>query len=422
MKLLIYVLLCLLLVIFAGILLSRESDYVVLTFSDYAVQTRFNFFVIATLVCFTVFYFLIWFIAELIKLPDSYRKWKKHQYHRKSEFYLSKGFLALAEGDWQAAEKLLVKGAAYSTLPVVNYIGAARATQQQGKVQRRDHYLKLAHINGSKAGCAVDITQAELQMNQNQIEQTYATLKQLDSDWPGNDQSKIMMLDASTELKDWSQSLQLLQDLEQRGSLPMEKIRAKQLQAYAGIISRAGNTGNISELNKVWKSVPPKLRKELYIIKAYVLERLKFPDASDCESLLRKIIRKNQDPALVRLYGLVEGNKLERQLDFAEKLLVGNQHDSVLLLTAGRLCTRLGLWGKAKSYMEESIKVEPSPETYYELGTLLRGQDEHDRANECFEQGLLLVAQARDKPGFMALPQPNVEPDDYSGLATTQQP
>ena len=53
--------------------------------------------------------------------------------------------------------------------------------------------------------------------------------------------------------------------------------------------------------------------------------------------------------------------------------------------------------------MEESIKIEPSPETYYELGTLLRGQGENERANECFEQGLLLVTKLRDAPDFMGL-------------------
>ena len=420
MKLLIYVLLCLLLVVSAGILLSNESDYIVLTFSDYAIQTRFDFFVIATFVCFTIFYYTIRFIAGLFKLPSDYQKWKKQRSHRKSEFFMSKGFLALTEGDWKTAEKLLVKGAAYSSLPVVNYIGAARAAQQQGKVQRRDQYLKLAHINGSQAEYAVGITQAELQMKQNQIEQAYATLRHLDSDWPGKDQSKIMMLDTSTELKDWDQTLQLLNDLEQKGTLPLEKIRAKQLQAYAGILTRAGNSGNISELNEVWISVPAKLRKELYIIEVYVLERLKFPDTSDCEPLLRKIIKKNQDPALVRLYGLVEGSKPERQLNFAEKLLGGNRRDGVVLLTAGRLCSRLGLWGKAKSYMEESIKIEPSPESYYELGTLLRGQGENERANECFEQGLLLVAKLQDTPGSMAWPQSKVESDDYPKLETAQ--
>ena len=229
-----------------------------------------------------------------------------------------------------------------------------------------------------------------------------------------------MMLDTSTELKDWDQTLQLLNDLEQKGTLPLEKIRAKQMQAYAGVLTRAGSSGKISELNDVWISVPAKLRKEFYIIEIYVLERLKFPDTSDCEPLLRKIIKKNQDPALVRLYGLVEGSKPEKQLDFVEKLLGNNRHNGVVLLTAGRLCTRLGLWGKAKSYMEESIKIEPSPETYYELGTLLRGQGENERANECFEQGLLLVTKLRDAPDFMAWPQSEVESNDYPKLGAAK--
>jgi hypothetical protein len=72
-------------------------------------------------------------------------------------------------------------------------------------------------------------------------------------------------------------------------------------------------------------------------------------------------------------------------------LLVDHQGSFTALLTAGRLCLRNKLWGKARSYLEASVNVHANPEAYNELGNLLERMGESAAAAECFRAGLSLV-------------------------------
>lgn len=391
MRLLISSLLALLAALVAGWMLSRDSGRVVFTFGEWTVQSSLSLFVLALFVLLIATYFLLRFISGVIHMPASYARWQEHRRHRKSEQSLSRGFLSLMEGGWRDAEKNFSKGAKYASQPVINYLLAARAAQQQGEVDRRDHYLRLAHDHAGGTSVAVGLTQAELQMDQNQTEQAYATLRHLASESPSQDQIKLMMLETSSELKDWQQSLELLQDLEGKGVMPLERIRAKQLEVYAGLLRNAGESEDRDRLEREWRAIPKKLRSELYLIEVYVNERLRFEDTRDCEMLLRRVLKKRRDSALVRLYGLVEGEAPDKQLRFAEKLLDPHSRDAVLLLTLGRLARRNGLWGKARSCFEESIEVHAYPETYHELATLLEQEGDHEGASRCYQQGLGLA-------------------------------
>jgi HemY protein len=273
---------------------------------------------------------------------------------------------------------------------MINYIAAARAAQQQGAIDRRDHYLNLA--TGTGAGPALGIAQAELQMEQRQTEQAYATLRDLDTGKRGQDKVKLMLMHASTELKEWEQSLTALEQLERNGAVPAEQIWAKQMQAWGAILNKAADTGDVQDLNNAWQRVPKKLKQELYLTEVYVSGRLRYPETADCEALLRPIIRDNPDPALVRLYGLVQAKDTDKQIALIEHLLAGHERHSMLLLTAGRLYKRRQLWGKARSALEESIKTGPTADAYYELATMLESQGDVDAANQYFRQGLALSA------------------------------
>ena len=394
MRLLITSLVALLLAVGAGVLLSHDSGRVVFTLGGWTVQSSMSLFVLALFVLLLASYFLLRFISGLIHLPGNVQRWRDNRRYRLSEHHLSQGLLALVEGDWRRAEKSFNRGVRHSRHPVLNYLFAARAAQQQGEVARRDHYLRLAHEYGKDSGIAVGLTQAELQLNQHQTEQAYATLRHLAGKKQGEEQVNLMLLEASSELKDWPQSLELLRDLEKKNVLPLERIRAKQLEVYAGLLRNAGESGRRERLEEEWRGIPKKLQSELYLIEVYVSERLRHDGTADCEELLRRVLKKHWDAALVRLYGLVEGESAQKQLRFAEHQLPRHARDAMLLLTLGRLARRNSLWGKARSWLEESLAVHPYPETYHDLATLLVQQGDNIAASRCFQEGLALATHS----------------------------
>jgi HemY protein len=97
---------------------------------------------------------------------------------------------------------------------------------------------------------------------------------------------------------------------------------------------------------------------------------------------------------LVRLYGMVEGQDATRQLKKAESWLNEHGEDPDLLLTAARLCLRIELWGKARSYLETVIAIRPTPDAYQEYGRLLAQLGEGEAAADAYRAGLGLVAKS----------------------------
>ena len=63
-----------------------------------------------------------------------------------------------------------------------------------------------------------------------------------------------------------------------------------------------------------------------------------------------------------------------------------------LLTTAGRVCLRNKLWGKARSYLEAVIRVKPTPVAYLELAKLCAETQNGDEAVKLYRQGLELAS------------------------------
>ena len=299
----------------------------------------------------------------------------------------------MVEGRWKNAEDDLIKGAKYSETPLINYLCAARAAQRLGKIEHRDYYLRLAQAENPGTKTAIGLTQAELQINQQQTELALATLTHMDEEKSGQKQVKMMLLDTYTRLKAWNDVLKILPEIQRHKLLPRENIVARQLEAYAGLLREAGDAVDKNALERIWQEIPKKLRSELYLLEVYTMEKLRFADAADCEPLLRKVLKRQWDSEIVRLYGMVQGADPGGQLSFAEGLLSGHARDPVLLLSLGRLSMRNGLWGKAESYLKESIQMHPLPETYRELAILLEKQGDYSAAASYYQQGLSLATE-----------------------------
>ena len=395
MRVLFTALAVLVIAIVLGWFLQQTPGGLIFTYKEWIIQTSLGMFVLAFIVVFLLVYFLFWLARKLIRLPADLSRWTEYRRRRRSEKFLTQGLLSMMEDNWPEAERAFRKGATYSQTPLVNYLGAAQAAYRQGGADRCDRYLRLARRHDEATNPAVGLTRARLQINQKQIEQANDTLSTLQREQPGHNQVKIMLLETAAEMKDWTRAAELLKECERRGLLPAEQIKAKQLTFYVGLLRQAGAAKDRAALEKIWADIPNKLKKEFYLIEVYVTERLRHADSSDCEGLLRRALKKKWDLELVRLFGLVEGKNLMQQLDFAEKYLPRFPEDAVLLLTLGRLCKKNQLWGKARSYLEQSIEVQPNPEACQELASLLEQQGDHAAAAKYYQEGLKIANSLR---------------------------
>ena len=400
MRYLILIVLGLALAVIAGNLLSFDSGLMLFSYAGYSVQMSLSVFVILSLLTFISVYFLVRLLWGIWRLPKNVDRWSRHRRHRRAEKLLNSGVLAELEGDWKQAENAYKRSATYSSKPMVNYLAAARAAQQQGAMDRRDTYLGLAHDAESAPGLALGLTQAKLQMGQGQTEQAYATLNQLVNEQGDDRQVNTLLLEVASDLGEWSQAQEILSDAKKRKTISRDSLRLRQQTIYAGQLREAED---LAMLDSTWEQVPGKLRDEVSIIEAFVESSIRFERHTGCEKLLRLAIKKDWKDSLVRLYGLIEGDKLNKQLLFAEKLLDKNSNSAILHLSLGRLCMKLGLWGKARSYLQESIALQPTAESCQSIALLLEEQGEKEEAASYFRKGLALATQIENEPEKTAL-------------------
>ena len=396
MRILFILLSALLLAVGLGWLLQQSAGAVVFTYADWTIQTSLVVFVLLFIILFVLVYVLVRLLRKLIQLPAEFRRWSEYRRRRRSEKFLNQGLLAMIESNWPEAERSFRKGAALSLAPLVNYLGAAQAAYRQGDADGCGRYLDLAQQHNDTGSPAPGLARARLQMDEHQVAEADDTLNSLEQ---GHEQVKLMLLETAAELQDWSRAAGLLRDCRRRGLLSAHQARAKQLELHAGLLQQAGREQDRAALDNAWRAIPYRLKRESALVGAYVRECLRLGDNSGCETVLRRALKREWDPVLAELYGLVEGKSLKRQLEFAEDCLSRYPGDAALLLTLGRLCRKSLLWGKARSYLEQAVRIRPDPGTCRELATLLEQQGEHAAARTWYQQGLTLAGAAPEAAG-----------------------
>jgi HemY protein len=153
----------------------------------------------------------------------------------------------------------------------------------------------------------------------------------------------------------------------------------------------ADGTVGLQSLNRAWQQLTSAQRQEPQLVLAYAEQLRQLGAQVEAEEVLRTALKRKYDSHLARLYGLVRGSDPARQLQTAEGWLKDHPADPSLLLTLGRLCLQSSLWGKARDYLESSLRVQRNPEACAELARLLAQLGDTERSNQLFQEGLGLL-------------------------------
>ncbi|NOX76371.1 MAG: heme biosynthesis protein HemY [Gammaproteobacteria bacterium] len=402
MKTLTFALLTLIVAVFVALQAMDDPGYALFALGEWTLETTLLLVFVATLLVFVALYFVIRLLAGLRSVPGGVRRWRLNRRERLAVLSLNRGLIDLAEGRWAAAERHVLKFADKGRAPLLNYLAAARAAQAQGASGRRDRHLKRAYASDRSADIAVGLTQAELQLKQQQFEQALATLRHLHHLVPKHAQVLKALAKLYRQLQDWERLLELLPTLRRHKVVDVETENTMRREAFLALL---GNVQNSLDLSNIWARVPKRQKENRELVLAYVQQLINLDDAQLAEPVLKAALRRQRDDALLRLYGLVAGVNPSQQLATAESLLKGFEADATALLTAGRLCLRAGLWGRAREHLEASVKAHPSMEACTELGNLLEHLEEPERALAYYREGLRQAPGAVSPPTLEALDQ-----------------
>lgn len=387
MKVLIISIITLLLAVSLALFAHKDPGYLLIDIGGWTLETTLVLALVCLSIAFVIGYFSLRVVASSFRAHHNLQRWRKQRKIRKSNESLTHGLIMLAEGNWAAAEKRVLKYAENEPTTMLNYLAAARAAQEQGAYERRDKYLNLAHQNMPSADIAVGLTQAELQLNQKQMEQALATLRRLQQLAPAHKKVLKALAAVYVRLSDWNNLIEMIPDLRKRKVLPEEEIQQLEQTAYFELLTRVENQ-TYQAMEKIWYRIPRDVQGKEAILVKYLHALVRYKKSDIAEPLIRNALKQQWSDKLVHLYGVIDCADIKSQLNQAESWLRSHENNATLLLTLGRLCLRSGLWGKARTYFEASVGAGHLPEAYNELGHLLEKLGEPEKAIACYRKGL----------------------------------
>jgi HemY protein len=196
-------------------------------------------------------------------------------------------------------------------------------------------------------------------------------------------------LKAQQQAKNWEQTLPLIDQLERRRVF--DSTQAGHLRRYAHAENLKRKALDLAALDECWQKIPAALKCDVKVAAAAVQCFVSLGGGAQASQIVEQALDFEWDSELVGFYADCAGVDTIRQIEHAENWLQRNPRDAVLLLTLGRLCARCELWGKAQSYLEASIAVEPTYSAHLALAQLNDTMGNTDTARRHYRESLELA-------------------------------
>lgn len=380
-----------------GYSIAEHKGYVLLAYKSFRYESSLWVFLALIVAVWLIVYLLRLLFRLLVTSGRLVNPWSRLHHNRRVRLASEQGFVDLVEGRWAPALRHLRKAAEAESLPLMYYLGAARAANELGQYEDCDALLERALERQPQAELAVALSHAEFQEQRGEPFAALEILQVMHERHPGNQQVLRQLQQLYVRNEDWSALLALLPSVRKEKILSSEALAELELKAWSGRLSTAaaseegGPDAALANLNSAWKQLSTAQQQEPLLLAMYAEQLRQLGAESDAEELLRNALKRHYDSRLVRLYGLLRGKDGARQLQAAEGWLKDHPSDADLLLTLGRICQHNQLWGKAKEYFDTSLRFQRHPETCAELARLLAQLGEVERSNKLFQEGLGLL-------------------------------
>ena len=377
----------------AAFYLHTDAGYVLISYRDWLIETTLLGLITTLSLGFLLTYYSLKLFFTGIRLPTLLRLSSERRRAERARDSFEAGLLKLLEGRWRQAEIELVRRAADHQARHLNYLGAARAAQRIGAADRRDHYLKLAAQSAPELEFATQLTQAELQSERAEYHLARDTALKLHQHNPEHPYAVELLAEAHAALGEWAPLRRVLADNAKLNALTPSRYRELMLRALRELLARALADAQLDQFKAVWDAAEPRFHHEPDLRREYAHGLARLNAEAETAALVVDTLKLEWDASLVVLYANLQSGDPLGQLAIIEQWLSRYGEKPELLTTAGRVCLRNKLWGKARSYLEAALRVAPTPVAYLELARLCTTTQNPEDAAKYYQQGLELAAR-----------------------------
>jgi HemY protein len=336
-----------------------------------------------------ILYFAVRGIIKIIRAPSLMRLAAENRKRERARRSLVQGLLELSAGKWAQAENTLTAHVHESSAPVAHYLAAARAAELLGSRIRCDDLLARALKADPDNPAPALITQSELYLKRNQVQQALTILRDLHTHDPLNERALELLARIYRQTGEWQVLQTLVPKMRQIKGPDRVMIDEVETQIVLDRFKAIGLNTDSKQLAALWEELPSTLAKRADVIVAYARAAIACRQFHIAEKSLRELLASQWDEAAVLAYGEIEDAEPLDVLDRAESWLPKHPLDANLLLTCARLSIRAELYGKARSYLETSLGTRPRLETYQLLASLAEQLGERERAYKALSDAVV---------------------------------
>jgi HemY protein len=363
-----------------------NEGYVLLVVPPYRIEVALNLLLLLTSAGFVFLFVVVRLISTALLMPSRVRQYRLARRKDKAQSSLLSALEAYFERRYTKAEQDAVQAIDLGEDTRIAAVVAARAAHEMRAYNRRDAHLEHAALGAPENDPLRAITEAELLLEQRRPQEALEHLKKL----PRRRTAALRLeFKAQQQMRQWDNVATLVPELERRGVFDAEQAEKLRMHAVAESLKRKGGDGYA--LDEAWKKVTDAQKRETPIAVAAAQCYIALGRGADAQIIIEQSLESTWDTNLVMLYSEVPGRESVRQIERAEGWLKQHPKDAALLFTLGRLCARQALWGKAESYLDASISVEPTYVAHLELARLHEKLGNSEAARRHYRESLELA-------------------------------
>lgn len=364
---------------------AGNKGYVLIALGNYTVESSVTSLAILAVLLYGVLLLLEWLLVRLLRLRRNTAGWFGTRRRSKAKQQTIDATLAMAEGHYQQAEKLLVKSARNSDTPLLNYLSAAKAAQARGDEQRRDEYLQLAQQENPKAELALTLTQTQLQIEQEQYEQALATLEPIYALQPRHPMVVEQLARIRRARAEWGGFIELLPVLRKLGRISAQQEEQMLEEAWQARLDAV--TDRLDTLRPVWQEMPRKLRQQPAMLLAYGRHLRALSADNEAAELWLDALRKQNSPLLLAELPRLKLADYQPMLTQLRKM----QDQDGATAALGHVALLAGQLDEAQTLLEAQLAKHPTAQIYQGLGRIMEQRRLTNKANEYYRLALELA-------------------------------
>jgi HemY protein len=343
----------------------------------YRVDVSLNLFVVVLVVLLAVVYWIARAVQKVADFPERVQLYRTRREEIGGQQALIDAVKSLLEGRFARAEKAARAAQTSDATAGVAALIGARAAHRMQEYERRDEWLNRAEGDSAMQTARL-VASAEMWTEQRENDSALDAIGRLQGAGARHIHATRIALNANLQSGRWDEALKAVRLLEKRNALHPVLARKLKHAIYGELM--LAQQSDPAALETFWRRLPEDDRN----VPEIALEGARTLNLAGRGQLAAEIIESSlgRSPAtwddtaerLLDEYARAQAFPARQQLERAEAWLAQaparGPIRASLLRTAGLICLREQLWGKAKGYLQDSLAEAPHPATFLALARL----------------------------------------------------